>query len=37
LLLPLVRTEYVVDGAERVHEVPAVILRLALGLSVPVF
>jgi hypothetical protein len=37
VLLPLVRTEYVVDGAERVHQVPAVILRLALGLSVPVF
>jgi hypothetical protein len=37
VLLPLVRTEYLVDGRERVHEVPAVILRLALGLSVPVF
>jgi hypothetical protein len=31
LLAPLIRPEYYVDGTERVHEVPSVALRFALG------
>jgi hypothetical protein len=31
LLVPLIRPEYYVDGTERVHDVPSVALRFALG------
>jgi hypothetical protein len=35
LLVPVVRPDYFVNGTEKIHEVPAVVLRFALGVAIP--
>jgi hypothetical protein len=36
LLMPLVRSEYLVNGGELLHRTPPVVLRLSLGVELPV-